>query len=439
VKSIRFLTAAVALLFSVSANAQEKENPFKFEFHGFVTGSLYMQNQTFGLGSGQGLLFFAPSPANAAPCETAACNGGTFTAGQATKSGTFLGGDVRQSRFVFALSGPKVVLGGTPKAYFEGDLFGGAGGAPLVESWVWRIRAAYAEVKWPSFALQVGQHSAQLAFAQMPDSLAHIANPLSFGAGNFGWRTLGARGIYTAPVGAAKLEIAGSVAQPSWGNNQVPGAAPTTIGAGMANGVPELEARVKIDGKTGDLTWMAYGDALYQSVNLKGFGETTPTGVTLADGSVKTSASSQAFEVGGKFTYNSMVPVYLAFNVYTGKGLGSMAGALLQQGEIAETGYWASLGANLSKQVSLNVTYGVSQPDEDDVRNWGVATAFNNTAQKSENVLIAGQAKYMNAGHAFALEYITYKTTYLTGTFAAPTADIKTDGYQIIGSAAYFF
>jgi hypothetical protein len=436
VKSIRTLTVAVALLLSASANAQEKENPFKFEFHGFVTGSLYMQNQTFGTGSGQGLLFFAPSPANAAPCEAATCGAGT-----ATKSGTFLGGDVRQTRYAFALTGPKIILDATPKAYLEGDLFGGAGGGFLPESWVWRIRAAYAELKFTNLTLQAGQHSAQLAFAQMPDSVAHIANPLSFGAGNYGWRTLGARALYNIPFAGGKLELAGSVAQPSWGNNAVPGAAPTTIGSGMATNIPQVEARVKADGKAGDLSWMGYADVLYQQVDLKGFGETNPAGVTLADGSVKTSATSQAFEVGGKFTYASVVPVYLAFNVFTGKGLGSMAGALLQVGEIQETGYWASLGANLSKQVSLTATYGVSSPDEKDVRNWGGVTGapYNNTNQKKDNRLMAGQLKWMNGGYALAAEYISYETTYLTGTFAAPGADIKTDGYQVITSAAYFF
>jgi hypothetical protein len=435
VKALRsILTASLLALALVAVNARAAEEGPKFEFHGFVTGSLYMQNQVFGSGSGQGLLFFAPSPANAAPCKTAACDAGTFTAGQATKSGTFLGGDVRQSRYIFSLAGPSAFGGATPKAYFEGDLFGGAGGAPLVESWVWRIRAAYAELRWTNFALQAGQYSAQLAFAQMPDSLAHIANPISFGAGNFGWRTLGLRGYYTVPMDGWKLEIAGELVQPSWGNNQVPGAAPTTIGYGMASNVPQVEARLMASGKTGNFGWMGYADGLYNSVDLKGFGQTNPTGVTLADGSTKTSVSSMALEVGGKFTF---APAYLAFNFYSGNGLGSMAGALLQQGDIQEIGYWASLGANLTKEFSLNATYGASLPKEKDVRNW--APVFANTAQKKENTLIAAQAKYMDGGYAFGLEYIMYSTKYLTGTFAAPTADIKTDGYQIIATGAYFF
>ena len=62
-KALRSLLIA-SLLAVVLAAPQARaadESPYKFEFHGFVTGSLYMQNQTFNNGSGQGLLFFAPA------------------------------------------------------------------------------------------------------------------------------------------------------------------------------------------------------------------------------------------------------------------------------------------------------------------------------------------------------------------------------------------
>lgn len=435
-KSLRYFTctSVVALLLSAGAVRAADESPYKFEFHGFVTGSLYMQNQTFGTGSGQGLLFFAPAPAAAAPCKTIACQGGTFTAGQATKSGTFLGGDVRQSRFVFALSGPKAFAGATPKAYFEGDLLGGSPGGVLYESWLWRIRAAFAELKWTNFVFQAGQHSAQLAFAQLPDSVSHIANPYTFGAGSFGWRTMGIRGFYTVPMGDMKFELAGSIAQPTWGNASVPGATPATINSGMATNIPQLEARARIEGKSGPLAFNIYADGLYQSADLKNFGTTAPNGVTLADGSTKTSATIFAGELGGKIGFS---PAWVAFNVYTGQGLGSMAGALLQMGEIQELGYWVGVGANLSKEFSLSAHFGQSLPDKKDVYNW--APAFANTNPKKDNTMYAGQLKYMDAGYAFAVEYIGLKTTYLTGTLNAQGPTIKTDGYQLIASAGYFF
>ena len=434
-KSIRFFTcsAVAAILLSAGAVRAADESPFKFEFHGFVTGSLYMQNQTLNAG-GQGLLFFAPAPANAAPCKTTACDNGTFTAGQATKSGTYLGGDIRQSRYIFVLSGPKVFGDATPKAYFEGDLFGGTTApatSPLFESWLWRIRAAYAEVKWDNFILQAGQHSAQLAFAMLPDSVSHIANPYTFGAGNFGWRTMGFRGFYTVPMGDNKFEIAVGVAQPTWADNNVPGAAPTTIGSGMANGIPELEARLRLEGKSGGFGYNVYADGLYQGVDLKGFGTIHPNGVTLADGTVKTSATVDAVEVGGKFSFS---PVFVQGNFYTGKGLGSIAGALLQQGEIGDTEFYVQAGVNLTKEFSVNGTYGQASVSDTDLRNW--AAVYPNANPKKGNQLIAAQAKYLDGGYAFAFEFIRYATKYIA---TATYNDVTIDGYQLILTGAYFF
>lgn len=431
-RSLRYFTLA-ALLLSAGAVRAADESPFKFEFHGFATGSLYMQNQVFAAGSGQGLLISAPIPAQAAPCETSACQGGTFAAGTATKSGTFIGGDVRQSRFVFALTGPAAIAGGTPKAYFEGDLLGGAGGPPLVESWIWRIRAAYGEIKWGNFALQAGQHSAHLAFAMLPDSVSHIANPYTFGAGNFGWRTMGVRGFYTVPMGDMKFELAGSVAQPSFGDNNVTGAALNTVGSALASNIPQVEGRVRLEGKSGPLAFNLYGDVLYNTVDLKGFGTVRPNGVVLADGSVKTSATLQAVEIGGKLGFS---PVFVAFNAYTGKGLGSIAGAMLQQGEIGDTEYWIQAGVNLTKEFSLNATYGFADVKEKDIRNW--AAVFPNANPKKDNTLIAAQAKYLAGGYVLAAEYISYETTYLSNP-PTLTANRKVDGYQVIATAGYFF
>jgi hypothetical protein len=431
VKSIRYFTLA-ALLFSAGAARAADESPFKFEFHGFTAGSLFMQNQNFQGGTGQGLLVAAPAPANNAPCKVPGC---PVAAAPATKSGTLFGGDVRESRFVFALSGPQTFGGATPKAYFEGDLFGGttaAAGSPFIESWLWRIRAAFAELKWSNFTFQAGQHSAQLAIAFIPDSVSHIPNPYTFGAGSVGWRTMGARAFYTIPAGPGNFEIAASVAGPTWADQQNPGASIGTVSSAQASGLPQLELRLRHEGKVGNVGWNLLVDGWYESVDLKGFGEVRPNGVTLADGTVKKTATGQFVEVGGKLTFT---PVFVAFNAFTGKGVGHLAGALVQQGEIEDTEFWAQAGVNLTKEFSLSAAFGQAKPKEKDVRNW--ATVYANAAPKKDNQLIAAQAKYLDGGYAFAVEYVANKTTYLsTATLPSNT---KTDAYQIIGTAAYFF
>jgi len=442
VKALRSLMIASLLTVATSAVAQDP-SPYKFEFHGFVTGSLYMQDQIFSGNVGQGLLFFAPTPGNAAPCKTPACTSGTFAAGTATKSGTLVGGDVRQSRYIFALSGPQVFAGATPKAYFEGDLFGPGPAGILTESWVWRIRAAYAQLNWANASIAAGQFSANTAFAQMPDSVSHIANPLSFGAGNYGWRQMGFRGAYTIPMEGMKLTLTATVAgAKSFNDGALGPASPAAASFALASGMPGLELNANLEGKAGSFGYRVYADAYYQSADLKGFGKTNPNGVTLPDASVKTSTTSNAYEIGGKFTF---APVYLAFNFYSGQGLGQWAGSLLQMGEVKDMGYWASLGANLTKEFSLNATYGAGLPDKKDVLKWAVAAGT--AAPKSENTLIAGQAKYMDGGYAFALEYISYATKYLYGPTNAVatwadrnnTHTITTNAYQIILTGAYFF
>jgi hypothetical protein len=426
VKSIRCFTVA-ALLLSAGAVRAADESPYKFEFHGFTAGSLFVQNQNFQGGVGQGLLVAAPAPANNAPCKVPGCTG------PATKSDMLFGGDVRESRYVLALSGPKVMGGATPKAYFEGDLFGGTtSGGVFIESWLWRIRAAYAELKWSNFTFQAGQHSAQLAIAFIPDSVSHIPNPYTFGAGSVGWRTMGARAFYTVPAGPGNFEIAASVAGPTWADQQNPAAAITTVSAAQASGLPQLELRLRHEGKVGNVGWNLLVDGWYESINLKGFGTQRPNGVTLADGTTKTSATAQFIEVGGKL---SLTPVFVAFNAFTGKGVGELAGAIVQQGEIEDTEFWVQAGVNLTKEFSLSAAFGQAKPKEKDVRNW--AAVYANTTPKKDNQLIAAQAKYLEGGYAFAVEFVRNETTYLsTATLPSNT---KTNAYQVIGTAAYFF
>jgi len=269
VKSIRFFSTAVALLLSASA-VSAQESPFKFEFHGWVTGSLYYQDQAFGSAQGQGLLLAAPSNAN----ET----GGI----PVPSSGSVFSGDIRNSRFSFGVTGP-AVMGGTPRGYLELDLFGPFNaGAFGTDQAIPRIRVAIAEMKLGSTVVQVGQQN-QLIVPQIPASIAHIANPIPFGAGLLGWRTPGIRLIHTVPAGPAKLELAAEVVKNRWNDtNQAAGsqAAPQLFSLGEASGVPMLQGRVKADGKAGDLSYTAYVVGMWHQISLKGFGDNCNVPVT---------------------------------------------------------------------------------------------------------------------------------------------------------------
>lgn len=438
-KSLRYFTysSVVALLLSAGAVRAADESPYKFEFHGFVTGSMFIQNQVFQGGTGQDNLFAAPTPANAAPCKTTACQAGTYGANP-SKSGTFLGADARQSRYIFAMTGPQA-FGATPKFYLEGDVYGASALPTANNAWEHtqlRMRSVYAELKWGGTQFQFGQYSSQLILAQLSASVAHIANPITFGTGTIGSRAVGLRFIHTMPMGDMKLELAGDILAPKW-QDPPRAATPTSISTAWASGVPQIGARAKLDGKSGTVAYTGYVAAAFESVNLKGFGDTNlnggQPGVVLADGSRKTSLSPYAVELGGNITF---APVNLAFNVYTGKATGAWAGSVNQQGDIGDMGYWVQLGLLATKQFSVYGLYGGNSSKKADITNWNVATAYANAAPKSENQLIGGIVRFSEGGYTLAGEFYTFSTKYMA-TAAYP--DTTTDGWQFIVSGHYVF
>jgi hypothetical protein len=421
VKALRSLL--IASLLATATTAVAEESPWKFEFHGFVVGTLYMQDQTFLLGQGNGLTYTAPAPSNQLPRPGVATD----------KSGTFLGGDVRQTRFIFNMSGPDA-FGAKAKAHLEFDLFGNSNGGGLgYESPNPRLRQAFGQLTWGATSLDFGQHSADLLLAFIPATLSHITNPVTFGAGLLGWRTIGVRASHTVKTDAAAIELAGELVHGKWadaaGTTVYPGNAPNQISLAWSTGVPKIGARVKASGKAGNLSWMGFVAGAYEGIDLKGLGSTqNPAGVTLADGSVKTSISSYAAVVGTQLTF---APVTLQAQFYTGRGTYPLAGNLLQPGDIGDMGYYAQVGVFATKEISLWGVYGASSSDKTDVRKWG--------GSRSDNSVYGGMLRFMDAGYGIGLEYYANKTTWLTGTFAAPGADVKTDAYQVSLSGGYFF
>ena len=434
--NLRSLMSAMLIAIAFAAPsvraADEAPNPWKFEFHGWVSASMYYQDQIFASGSGQGLLYSAPTPSNMAPCEVA----GVFAcpAGSATKSGSIVSGDVRNSRFAFSMAGPKVFDGSAqPRAYLEFDFFGvpnaGAFGAEQPHP---RLRIAIAELKFGNSNLQFGQMN-QLVVVQIPGSLSHISNPVTYGAGTIGWRTPGIRFTQTIPIDAMKLELAAEAVANKWSNGTTNLATtPAGVGFGEASGLPMFQARAKLDGKAGEFVYMAYLVGVYHQIDLAGFGGSA-TPPAWANG--KSSIDGNAFEVGGKFTF---ALVALSFNYYMGNATGNMLGSQLVFGDIADTGYWVQLAGNFTKELSLNIAYGANTPDEADVRrvvaNGSVANP-NGAGARLDTTVMGGMLKYQDGGYALGVEYWQNKTTWSSGA----ATEVDTDAMQVIATAAYFF
>jgi hypothetical protein len=418
---------ALALVAPAARAAEETPNPWKFEFHGFVTASMYYQDQVYSNGQGQGLLYAAPSPANSAPCVVTPASPCT-AAGSATKSAGLISGDVRNSRFAFSMAGPKVFGDAQPRAYLEFDFFGQAGaGAFGTEQPLPRLRVGYAELKMGNTNIQVGQQN-QLVVVQIPGSISHIANPVTYGAGTIGWRTPGVRVTQMIPVGDLKLELAVEAVKNKWSNEAVGAGVgvtqtPAVIGYGESSMLPMFQGRVKVDGKVGDFAYMAYLVGVYGKIDLNGFGD----GATIPGWAAgKTSIDQNVVEVGGKLTF---APVSLSGQFYTGKNTANMLGGQLVFGDVKDTGYWVQLAGNITKELSVNVAYGNDKPDAADLRRVGGNTV------RLDNTLMGGMIKYQDGGYALGVEYWTNSSTYST----TATTDHGTDAMQVIATAAYFF
>jgi hypothetical protein len=422
VNALRSLVVAALLASTGSAVAQD----LKLEAHGFLTASMFVQDQAFAYGQGQGLLWRAPSPATRAGPSGAS---------------SLLGADLRQSRLSLALSGPEA-LGATPRAYVETDF--GTG----YQDWNIRIRQAFAELKWGDTVLQGGQYSAQLAFVMLNETVAHIANPITFGIGNIGARAMGFRALQTVSVGDAKLELAGEVVSARWTETSA-GTSASTVPLGWTTGTPGLGARAKLTGTAGPVGYLAYAAGLYQSVNLKGLGDSVAaSGVTLADGSVKKRVDTFGGNVGGRL---DLAPVSLLVNVLAGEALGPFAGAVNQFGTIGEFGWWAQFGGNVTNELSVWALYGQGSFEEKQVLNWrnypAAATATNYSVTGNE--LFGGMVRYRKKGLVTALEYTRYNTGYAVdpggapatyANYAAGTSRTKhVAGEQYIVTTGYFF
>jgi hypothetical protein len=440
VKVTRFAPIATLVALALATESTPAAEPGKegvptFEFHGFVVGSLYTQDQTFLTGQGSGILIAAPTPAATLPMPSSTTS----------KSDTFLGGDVRQTRLILVYNGVEA-WGARPKAHLEFDLFGNPNSGALgYESANIRLRQAFGELKWGNTTFDAGQHSAQILLAQIPASVAHITNPVPYGAGLLGWRSIGFRAFHAIPLDGAKVELGAEVSHGKWadasGATVFPGNAPNQISLAWAAKTPQLVARVKADGKSGRLSWMGWVAGSYESVNLKGFGNTVaPNGVTLQDGSVKKSLASYAATAGGNLTFT---PVTLMFQAYTGRGTGPLAGTMLQFGDIGDIGYWAQLGVFATKQISIWGIYGGSNADKKDLQNWlnptGVALTEANTTLRKDNTMYGGMVRFADGGYAVALEGYSYTTKYLLGNLANDGGTKSTDAYQILLSGGYFF
>lgn len=336
----------------------------KIYIKGFISSTFFSQDANFAFGNGQNAEW---------PKE------------EYDKNEWFTGGDVRNTRLDIGFTGPKLAKW-TAGGLVEMDFFGGYNGAGAFSQQQphLRMRLAYVEIKKGQTKWRFGQDWSPL-FGEWPISGSHIAFPLGYGsAGYVGWRFPGVyfwQGLSDkdAPV---KLQFQGGIFEGSWNG---PGPPTALLSAGNVGFLPQLEARLNIVGKG----WKVYVVGHYDKKDLKGVGEIVP------DPPIKDSITGTAFEVGAKFTPGNWL---LHGNIYTGKGIGQQFGAITQFGDISSWGGWFQVGYNFTKNWSLYGFYGMENPDNKDVLEWG--------GSRMENTMFNLHLRYAFGPYWFSIEYL---------------------------------
>ena len=318
----KILVLSSILLFSTSfllaqnVKTGGKENLI---IKGFLSTTLFGQDQSFGFGNGQ----------NA-----------EWTTTNNTQNKWFYGGDIRNTRVTMVFNGPDVSDEWKVGGVLELDAFGGfmEAGAFNQEQPIPRIRLAYADIVHDNFTIRIGQAWTPL-FGNVPVSMSHIAFPLGYGnAGDVGWRFPGLYFYYkfNSNGSSTNFGLDAAIFEGSWSG---PGSNVNFQNAGNA-GSPQFELRLNMDSKISKTSnFKAYVVGHYDKKDLSGVGSQNNINLT-----------GTAFEVGASYNVDGFL---IHGNLYSGKNIGQQFGEMTQiqtvNKDLSSVGFWLQAGYNFTK------------------------------------------------------------------------------------------
>ncbi len=441
---LKVLSSLLALGFATAAVAQGQPSPFTFTLKGFVSATMFMQDNSMGVtnaGGGAGnadgqQALFAAQP-------------------NRTVDKLIFGGDVRQTRLNFAVKGPEVLGGATPTGVVEIDFFGIMGPGNYGESNVInRLRLAYVETAWANDVLRVGQfHNLIIGF--IPASAAHLAFPFAYGAGLIGWRNPGVTYLHKMKTsGGLNVELGAQVNRNSWNDaapvipapvGGVPNYGQNVVNSSAQAGFPQLQARVMISQGTNVspfplypvADWLFFAAVHYDQKDLTGAG-------AVAGVNQKDKLSTYAVQAG--FKSNQLQNVTLAVNGWFGQNTGNLLGQIVQIGPNAQSaagqslvnvssyGAWGQAGYAFGSNWSLWGFAGFEHPD------WLKAPQAYGAGARVRNVNTAAMLSYRDGPWLFGLEWLHSFTTFGTYVPASNTTTTNSlNANQYLGTVDYFF
>jgi hypothetical protein len=444
---LKLLTSMALIGFAGAAAAQEAAKPaFEFALHGFVSGTVYMQDANTYVSPGQQVLSAGGAATATAPSATYATDKPVF------------GGDVRQTRLNFSVKGPQVLDGVTPKGVVEVDFFGAyqiAAGAPVSivctpgaadptcpasgvktiipaayggsgeQSVIPRLRFAYLELDMGSSVFWVGQQN-HLAFAAAPTSLTHIAFPLGYLTGNIGWRSPGIFGFHRFGDADLKHEFAWEIGAATWNFGAAATSGPfNAITSAGASGLPMVELRYTA---TAGKMFNAWVVGHWNQLDLNG------PDVPKTSCDTGTACSTKQVIAGAAGLKLSMSGFTLQGAGWYGKNTGGLLGNLNQftpatyVGDLFGWGAWGQVGFNFTPELSLWYMMGASA-----VVDWAYAEA--QAIARLRNVDNVLMLQYREGGFGIGLEYVNFFTTVRA---SATSHDVtRANQYALTGN--YYF
>ena len=409
-------------------------SPFTFSFKGTVAMTLFAQDVP--VLSGNGLT------ALTAPASVLG-------------DGWLFGGDVRQTRFAFNVTGPQLLSAAT-LASIEVEWIGGnqimtvgvpptqlpvvgADGTPIGaalapfqtvpqgdESLLPRLRVAYIEFNWNGGenVLRAGQYH-NLLLAMISTSAAQPALS-GYGAGQLGWRAPGITYSHRFTLSdSVKLDAALQINRNSWIDNSswcVAGTPPATdclpYGTSLGEaGTPQVEARLMLLGPLAETPSPHYAPTLWQLYVVGHWDQKDLSGVGLNTSmpALRDTMTTFLVEGGGKV---KLGPILVAANGWVGQNAGQVFGHIFQmqtpdKGDVRGFGVWGQIGLSLSKNFSLWGFAGIDQPNRDDA----IAAGFG----RLRNVKMTGMFAYVDGPLMVALEWLYIATTIRTSMGAEQT------------------
>ncbi len=402
----KILVLSSILLFSTSfllaqnVKTGGKENLI---IKGFLSTTLFGQDQSFGFGNGQ----------NA-----------EWTTTNNTQNKWFYGGDIRNTRVTMVFNGPEISDEWKVGGVLELDAFGGfmEAGAFNQEQPIPRIRLAYADIVHDNLTIRIGQAWTPL-FGNVPVSMSHIAFPLGYGnAGDVGWRFPGLYFYYkfNSNGSSTNFGLDAAIFEGSWSG---PGSNVNFQNAGNA-GSPQFELRLNMNSKISKTSnFKAYVVGHYDKKDLSGVGSQNNINLT-----------GTAFEFGASYNVDGFL---IHGNLYSGKNIGQQFGEMTQiqtvNKDLSSVGFWLQAGYNFTKEWGAFVFYGVENVNKDQ------AEAIFATPRLSQNLLDV-MLRYETGPYGLGLELLKSKLT--TGSFnEAETVFNETslNGTQVAFSMLYHF